>query len=127
MQHHTLIVDDNRLNHFILDFLLRNSKSEIQPISFYNGFEVIEKLKQSDDPQEKFLIFLDINMPVIDGWQVLEFIEESDLLENISVIILTSEVTPQIKDRAFSYNSVINFVEKPINKDKIKELIDCEH
>ncbi|KKO89250.1 hypothetical protein AAW12_24410 [Sphingobacterium sp. Ag1] len=126
MHQHTLIVDDNRLNHFILDFLLRNSNSEIQPISYYNGFEVIEKLKQSDGPQEKFLIFLDINMPVINGWQVLEFIEESDLLENIKVIILTSEVTPQIKNRAFSYNSVINFVEKPINKEKIMELIDCE-
>ncbi len=123
MKLQTLIVDDNKLNHFILDFYLRENGSFSPPISLYSGSEVIEKLKETSTINENVLIFLDINMPQINGWQVLDFIDQFYLRDNISVIVLTSESSPQIRERAFAYTSVINFIEKPINKEKILEIL----
>ena len=123
MELKTLIVDDNKLNHFILGIHLRENGSFSSPISLYSGSEIIEKLKETSTIDEKILIFLDINMPKIDGWQVLDFIDQFYLKDNISVIVLTSESSPQIRERAFAYTSVINFIEKPINKEKILEIL----
>jgi CheY-like chemotaxis protein len=102
---------------------LRENGSFSHPISLYSGSEVIEKLKETSTINENVLIFLDINMPQINGWQVLDFIDQFYLRDNISVIVLTSESSPQIRERAFAYTSVINFIEKPINKEKILEIL----
>jgi len=123
MELKTLIVDDNKLNHFILGIHLRENGSFSSPISLYSGSEIIEKLKETSTIDEKILIFLDINMPKIDGWQVLDFIDQFYLKDNISVIVLTSGSSPQIKERAFTYSCVINFIEKPINKEKILSIL----
>ncbi|WP_084823296.1 MULTISPECIES: response regulator [Sphingobacterium] len=118
-----LIVDDNKLNHFILEFHLREIGLFSSLISLYSGSELIEKLEELCPIDGKILIFLDINMPTMNGWQVLDFIDQFHLKTNISIIILTSESSPQTQERAFTYPNVINFIEKPINRDKILSIL----
>lgn len=120
----TLIVDDNKLNHFVLSHLLQKNGLSSTPTSFYNGTSVIENLKKWDNPIQKLLIFLDIHMPLIDGWKVLEFINKLPFRKNVSVIILTSDPSLHTKDRALSNPSVVDFIKKPIQEEQIINILE---
>ncbi len=68
------------------------------------------------------VILLDINMPVLDGWQFLDAITEVDVIKKITIFIVTSSVDPRDREKAASYKNVKNFVIKPISEDKLKTL-----
>ncbi|MEX2512223.1 MAG: response regulator [Cyclobacteriaceae bacterium] len=67
------------------------------------------------------LIFLDLNMPEINGWDILNHLEKHRLL--IPVIILTSSDSPVYRQRAGTYSNIFSFQLKPISKTGIWELI----
>ena len=76
------MVDDDKIFHFIIKKLLLNNNIDVNPTFFENGFEAIEgiknKLKQGENPPD--LILLDINMPILDGWQ---FLDEFKLIKKL--------------------------------------------
>jgi CheY-like chemotaxis protein len=60
-------------------------------------------------------VVLDINMPVMDGWGLLDIIE-ADFDKKIEIIMVTSSVDQGDKDKAASYSKIIDFLEKPFSK-----------
>jgi CheY-like chemotaxis protein len=81
--------------------------------------EFFDTLSNDVDP---VLLFLDINMPVMDGWGLLDIIHREDFDKKIEVIMVTSSVDQRDKDKAASYSKIINFVEKPLNKASLRLL-----
>ncbi|MFT4772688.1 MAG: CheY-like chemotaxis protein [Cryomorphaceae bacterium] len=81
--------------------------------------ELSEKGNLSFD--EPDLIILDINMPQRDGWEVLDFIEDKNISFHKSrVVLLSSSINPKDKTRAFSYDSIKGYLQKPLAKDDIE-------
>lgn len=94
-----------------------------------NGLDALEYLKKIIGSSAKLpdVIFIDINMPVMDGW---EFLEEYKTLSNdisspIKIYILSSSVDKNDIMRSKEYNSVIDYVVKPVYKEKFSEILQA--
>lgn len=94
-----------------------------------NGAEALNLLENSHDILQSEnnapeLIFLDLNMPVMGGWEFLDHItsEEFPYSNQIPVVILSSTIDPQDVARAKEYSVVLDFVSKPITKETLMYL-----
>ena len=103
---HILIVDDEEVNRAILDVMFR---SEYEILQASNGEEAIALIEEDHDLA---LILLDIVMPVMDGFGVLDYMKEHDILEEIPVILITSETVRNSEDRAYAYG-IADVMHKP--------------
>ncbi|MCI9415806.1 MAG: response regulator [Eubacterium sp.] len=102
-----LIVDDEEINRLILDGMFDDE--EYSKIEAANGKEAIYHIENTHNIA---LILLDIIMPVMDGFKVLEYMRENDLLDTIPVILITSETIGDSEDKAYSYG-VADVIHKP--------------
>ena len=118
-----LIVDDEDINRLILDGMFED-KDTYETIEAANGREAISIIEKE---QNIVLILLDILMPVLDGFAVLEYMKEQNLLEEIPVIMITSETIGDSEDKAYSYG-VADVIHKPfyphIVKRRSRNIID---
>lgn len=101
-----LIVDDEEINRTILRGLFENDYGIIEA---ENGQEAIRQL---DTHPNIVLILLDVVMPVMDGFAVLEHMKEKEMLEQTPVILITGETILDSDDQAYSYG-VADVIHKP--------------
>ncbi len=117
MSLNVLIVDDDKmiiLLHKVI--VVKNSLCE-RPLTFSNGREVFDFLKTEFKMDQHYLILLDINMPVMNGWEFLEAIQSMPFANNVSIIMVTSSVDTGDKVQAQQYPQIITFLEKPLKSD----------
>lgn len=114
MKFNILLVDDDPDTLFLHDILIKKSGLNPNPKKFESGQRIIEFLKSNPPEKEKYLIFLDIYMTDVDGWNVLDFIESLKLYSNLKVMLLSSSVNFDDKRKAMEYPSVIEYIEKPL-------------
>lgn len=81
-----------------------------------HGEEALEFIKAGG--QE--LMFLDLTMPVLDGYQTLEIIKKEDL--PIMVIVVSGDIQPEARQRVKGLGA-IDFIKKPVDKEKIKAVL----
>jgi len=81
-----------------------------------NGFEAIEAIKAGKGD----VLLLDLNMPEMDGYQVLEAIMKQDL--PTMVVVISGYIQPEAHQRVTSLGA-LDFIQKPINKDKLTEIL----
>lgn len=108
-----LIVDDEEVNRAILDVMFR---SEYEILQASNGQEAIAKIEENP---EFAVVLLDIVMPVMDGFGVLDYMQERGMLESIPVILITSETVRNSEDRAYAYG-IADVMHKPFYPDIVK-------
>ncbi len=122
-----MLVDDDEINNFITVKLIRKAYPDSVITTYLNGRLAIDKIKNILEYNPENIpdyILLDINMPVMNGW---EFLEEYKVLnldpdKKITIYILSSSVFSNDVDKAKSYESVANFISKPLNLEAIKEV-----
>jgi CheY-like chemotaxis protein len=70
-------------------------------------------------------IFLDINMPFIDGWMFLEDYDKfkHSLPKTISIYMVSSSIDPRDISRAKNNSNIVDYVVKPVSKEKFTELL----
>lgn len=118
-----LIIDDDPIVLFIQEKMLKKCEISTLPFTFRDARKAIHFLKLQE-PEHHFLILLDINMPLMNGWDFLEEIEKLDVYSNLNVLMVTSSIDSYDKQKAKIYKSVIGFIEKPISTEsclKIKQ------
>lgn len=108
-----LVVDDEEINRVILKGLFQD---EYEIIEAGNGQEAIARLGEEHNI---VLILLDVVMPVMDGFGVLDYMKEQDLLEKIPVILITGETVIDSDDQAYSYG-VADVMHKPFYPHIVK-------
>ena len=108
-----LIVDDEEINRVILKGLFQD---EYQIIEAGNGQEAIARIEEN---QNIVLILLDIVMPIMNGFGVLEYMKGLDLLEKIPVILITGETVIDSDDQAYAYG-VADVMHKPFYPHIVK-------
>ncbi|WP_164109919.1 MULTISPECIES: response regulator [Sphingobacterium] len=109
----TAIVDDDKIFHFLMEILLKEAAISNAPIGLHGGPQFLEWWQDRQSASEASLVFLDLNMPLVDGWKVLEKLHEQGA-KNTFVVIITSSIDPKDRKRAESYPMVIDFLVKPI-------------
>ena len=117
------IIDDDKIFHFIMKKLFKVSGLEVKTNYFLNGKLALEALKVKENIPD--LILLDINMPIIDGWQ---FVEEYKSLQkeydlDIPIFIVSSSDDKTDKQKAEIYkNEVKNYFLKPFCKEDFQKI-----
>jgi len=112
-----LLVDDDATANYLSKELLESLHAANEIETAENCLRALELIKQSDCAD---IIFLDIKMPGIDGFDFLERLKRLSIEKKIKVVMLTSSVRPEDKLRAFSYKAVIDYLEKPLTPDKVQ-------
>lgn len=112
-KHKILIVDDEEVNRSILDVMFQ---SEYEIIEASNGQEAIEQIENNDGI---ILIMLDVVMPLLDGFGVLEYMKSKELIDSIPVILITSETVRDSEDKAYEYG-IADVIHKPFYPDIVK-------
>ena len=122
------IIDDEEIIQFIVKTIIQDLDDDISILSYKNGEEALAAFKEADDEHLPDVILLDINMPVMGGWQFLdEFIKlKSKFSKKIAIYILSSSTAPGDKIRAKVYKDIIGYINKPIEADTIKKITQLE-
>lgn len=121
-----LIVDDDKVVALLHKNQLRCSKVEPAPVICSNGKEALDYLLKNDSPQKNFLVLLDLNMPVVDGWKFLKKIRKNPPLSKVFVVIVTSSINQIDYLKAQTYASVIHFCRKPLSSDCVSTIKNLE-
>ncbi|WP_420154824.1 response regulator [Siphonobacter sp.] len=111
-----LIVDDDFIMLKLHQLRVINAGLSLKPQLFYNGREALNFLLAAEETDEQYLILLDLNMPIMSGWQFLEALQQQALRSTIRVVIITSSVDPADRQRAKDYPQVAGYLEKPLNR-----------
>ncbi|MBD0833617.1 response regulator [Aestuariibaculum sediminum] len=109
-----LIVDDNKLNIVVLKKFLK--EFDINPDVVYNGQAAVDSATQ----KKYQLIFMDIHMPVMDGWEATKLIREND--KEVIIFGLSANVTTQAINQGIE-NGMNNYLTKPFKKDMLYKLL----
>ena len=116
----TLIVDDDTLTQLIHRKALERASISASPKTFTDGEKALNYLLENYSEEDNYLVFLDLNMPVMDGWMFLDEIGRHFIRQNIHVVIVTSSVSSGDRARANSYKQVLKYVVKPISVESLK-------
>nr|MBI1232862.1 response regulator [Cytophagales bacterium] len=119
------VVDDDPLYNFGIKKLFEFSSFAEDNLFYKNGQEAIDGLSEiiANGQTLPNVILLDINMPIMNGWQFLEeFIKRNMDQYDIKVYVVSSSINQEEIDRANAFNCVNGYIFKPLTLDKIKEL-----
>lgn len=121
------LVDDDDTFVYITKKIIEKTNCVKEIKVFNNGLEAIVYLKENKNATYLVpdVIFLDLSMPIMDGWQFLdEFITLDSLnTRKIIIYVCSSSISPYDMTRAKNINVVSDFIIKPITKDKFTNLI----
>jgi len=119
----TVIVDDNDVVIFLHETMLADSKLSSSPrLSAVNGQLALDIIKEHIAEDVAFLVLLDINMPVMDGWQFLDALHSFPEPLPVHVVMVTSSVNYFDKQKATKYPSVLGFYQKPLSDESCLEI-----
>ncbi len=120
-----LVIDDDDINIFIIKKIVEKTGFDIDMVSKNNGQQAIDYLKQtiaSNLPLPQ-LILIDINMPVMNGWEFIEAYQNLGVTTPVDLYILSSSVYENDIEKTKSYTSVKGFISKPLSMERLTELI----
>lgn len=125
------IIDDDPVYLYMLDRIIKECNFSEHIFSFDNGSPAIEKLsnhnlKTADIPD---VIFVDLSMPVMNGWEFLEKLKEIGILEKkrIKIVLISSSINPREIEMIKEYPIVTKYTVKPITKSDLKAINGLEY
>ena len=120
-----LLVDDNEADNYLHTLVLKESSITDNIEIAMDGEEALDFLTSRGKDLPPDLIFLDINMPVMDGWTFLEEYEKLDeiLKSKVVIVMLTTSVNPSDKNRMEQWNGSVDFLNKPLTLEMIDEIM----
>jgi CheY-like chemotaxis protein len=126
-----LLVDDDEINNFISIKLIKKALLNTEIMACLNGKFAIDQLveiQRKDPDKMPDYILLDINMPIMNGWEFLDEFKRLniDSVGKCKIFIISSSVFSNDINKARSYPLVKDFISKPLNVDKIRELFTVE-
>lgn len=119
------VIDDDPLYNFGIKKLFEYSSFSEDSLFYKNGQEAIDGLSELADKGQMMpnVILLDINMPIMNGWQFLEEFKIRGLdIHDIQIFVVSSSINQDEINRANAYDYVNGYIFKPLTMDKIKDL-----
>ena len=115
-----LVVDDSNI---IRNFVQKIFSDSYNVGTAKDGKEAIQILDENKDNDYIKAMLLDLNMPKIDGFGVLEYMRQNDYLDKIPVSIISGDCSKKTIDRAFTYD-IVDMLGKPFNNSSVKSVIE---
>lgn len=125
------IIDDDKIYVNLVKKIIEIKKLSENLLIYKNGKEALDYFKNimetaTDEGKLPDIIFLDLNMPVMDGWEFLnEFIKiKNNLSKKITLYVVSSSIDPRDLERAKSINLVTDYLIKPIELKKFEKIFE---
>lgn len=115
-----LLIDDDPVINFIHSRVVQSKFPDIAVVIFENGTTALEYIRNY--PMNFYLIFLDLNMPVMNGWDFLDTVSTEEMGLNLQVHILSSSLDPSDKIKAKQNKLVLSYIPKPLRSIDLKDL-----
>lgn len=128
MKFNVIIVDDDALVLFLHKTIIQRNLMPQTIFGFKNGKEALDFIFESELDKLPLLILLDINMPVLNGWEFLRTIQQKNCRKDIFVIMVTSSINTADMERAKNFPQVIDYIEKPLDSkvcERIFQKMQC--
>ena len=118
-----MLVDDDQDTNLYNEIVLNQLNASEHIIVFQNGKDALKYITENDDRID--LILLDINMPVMNGWQFIEQYEQlpKNKQHAVVVVMLTSSINGDDKKRAQAFKSIAKYINKPLTPTLIEEIL----
>lgn len=118
---HVLLVDDDVPTNFIHEVILKKTNRFKQIHSVLSASEALNYL----EAKRPNLIFLDINMPALSGWDFIDQFRSLpiDQKEDIVIVMVSTSMDPKDRQRAEVCTEIQEFVSKPISVEKIEDIL----
>lgn len=117
-----MAVDDDPITLMLFKKVAQKASFAKEIINAMNGEEAITFINSiSSEDKKPQLIFLDLNMPIMGGWEFLDWFNDSNyyLSNHTKVVILTSTIDPEDIKKSKTYSNVIEFLSKPITVEML--------
>lgn len=118
-----VVIDDDFVFRTCFEILLKSEDFSQDILQFENGQEALEAIQQWASDGERFpdLVFLDINMPMMDGWQFLDEIQKlpSEIRNELPIFVLSSSIDPRDLSRSGEYEEVMGYIAKPLTRENL--------
>jgi len=112
-----LVVDDSKLARLSLVKSLKTYVENAEIFQASNGQEAVEIMQK----EKASIVFLDLTMPIMDGYETLPKLLEIDT--KVKVVVVSADVQKKAKERVINLGAKLH-IQKPINIDKMKEILD---
>ncbi|MFN0291817.1 response regulator [Pedobacter helvus] len=124
-----LVIDDDDINIFIISKIVEKTGYDVEICAKHNGQLAIDYIKDllSNNQPLPHLVLIDINMPILNGWEFIEAFEALNIPATNDMYMLSSSVYENDIEKAKSYKSVKGFISKPLSIDRLKELLAAIH
>lgn len=116
-----LLIDDDPIINLIHSKLIGKSFPGIPLLIFENGYKGLEYIKSN--PHNSYLIFLDLNMPKMDGWEFLKAISLEKNEVDFQIHVVTSSVNPEDRERVGKDKNVRSLLVKPLKYEELTNII----
>ncbi len=121
----TCIIDDDPIFSYGVQKIMEHEKFCFSFLIYKDGKEALDGLLEilRDKKKVPDLILLDLNMPIMDGWQFLDEFIKIDPPKEISIFIVSSSIDPADHEKARSYDIVGDFIVKPVTIKDIQAMM----
>jgi CheY-like chemotaxis protein len=129
---HFVVIDDDKVNNHVCKAAIKTASNDADPVCFTNPLEGLKYMETEYFAQTQgapTILFLDLNMPEMSGWEWLHHFEHfpQTIKQNVIIYILSSSVSPSDFRRANDNAYVNGYIFKPLNKDKVIDVLASHH
>lgn len=122
------VIDDDPIFRLIFSMTVKKLFQKITIVEHENGKDACDAFSQNIDNQSSLpdCIFMDINMPKMNGWECLDKIQElvkDEFKDRPKIFIVSSSINPEDRKRAFDYPFATDYLTKPISIEKFQEIL----
>ncbi|MDR6300906.1 response regulator [Mesonia maritima] len=119
------IIDDDPIFVFGLKKIMEVSNFCESILIFKNGEDALSNLSAIINKDEKIpdVILLDLNMPIMDGWQFLDEFVKIEPSQRITIYIVSSSIDPQDINKVQKYKNIRNYIIKPVTLERLTEIL----
>jgi len=122
-----MLIDDDEIFTYIIKKIIEESEISEQITIFNNGRDAINYLTEVAEEETLLpkVIFLDLNMPLLDGWGFLdEYIRlKPKMCKKINLYVITSSVSTYDHEKSKEYSDITDFIVKPLAKEKFISIV----
>ncbi|GAB3309693.1 response regulator [Hymenobacter tenuis] len=118
----TFLIDDDNLGNYLTEAILRMEGFASSIRTFESAADALAELEKPGSIPD--VIFLDLNMPIMSGWQFLDALlpQSSALRGRCHIYVLTSSLAPDDMQKALTYELVTGLIHKPIDRWEIQTI-----
>lgn len=118
-----VLIDDDATTNYLNKLIIERSDLVDEVLSFDSAQEALSFFNQDNSSEDEALVLLDINMPIMSGWQFLDQYQTMQNKGSNKIVILTSSINPADKQMAEEKVGILDYKSKPLSIDMVNELV----